>query len=67
VAEQLGLEPITTPACSAESNGMSEAFVWTMERDYIDGADISWAARVLERLPHWIEDYNASSPHSALG
>ena len=66
-AEQLGLEPITTPVCSPESNGMSEAFVWTMRRDYLDGADLSCAASVLEQLPHWIEDYNAIAPHSALG
>lgn len=66
-AERLHLVPITTPASSPESNGMSEAFVNTMRRDYIAGADLSTAARVLEQIPAWIADYNAVAPHSALG
>lgn len=66
-AERLGLVPITTPVASPESNGMSEAFVNTVRRDYLDGADISSAARVLEQVPGWIKDYNENAPHSALG
>ncbi len=67
VAEQLHLEPITTPASSPESNGMSEAFVNTLKRDYVDGADCSTAAVVLSQLEQWLEDYNEMAPHSALG
>jgi len=66
-AERLHLVPITTPAASPESNGMSEAFVNTLRRDYIVGADLSTAALVLEQIPAWIADYNAVAPHSALG
>lgn len=66
-AERLGLEPLTTPRASPESNGMAEAFVWTMRRDYLDGADLSSAATVLEQLPAWFDDYNTEAPHSALG
>jgi len=66
-AERLHLVPITTPAASPESNGMSEAFVNTLRRDYIVGADLSTAAMVLEQIPAWIADYNAVAPHSALG
>ena len=66
-AERLHLVPITTPAASPESNGMSEAFVNTLRRDYIVGADLSTAAMVLEEIPVWIADYNAVAPHSALG
>jgi putative transposase len=66
-AEKLGLVPITTPVASPESNGMSESFVNTLRRDYLDGADLSSAARVLEQLPIWIADYNEVAPHSALG
>ena len=47
-AEQLNLTPITTPVASPESNGMLEAFVNTLRRDYLDGADLSTAAAVLE-------------------
>jgi putative transposase len=66
-AERLHLVPITTPAASPESNGMSEAFVNTLRRDYIVGADLATAAVVLEQIPEWIADYNAVAPHSALG
>ncbi len=66
-AERLNLTPITTPVASPESNGMAEAFVHTMRRDYLDGADLATAARVLEQIPGWIEDYNTVAPHSALG
>lgn len=66
-AERLGLSPVTTPAYSPQSNGMSEAFVRTLRRDYLDGADWSSAASVLEQIPRWLADYNGVAPHSALG
>ena len=66
-AERLGLTPITTPVASPESNGMAEAFVNTLRRDYVDGADLSSAARVLEQVEGWIRDYNEKAPHSSLG
>jgi putative transposase len=66
-AERLHLVPITTPAASPQSNGMSEAFVNTLRRDYLAGADRSTAALVLDQIPTWLADYNAVAPHSALG
>lgn len=66
-AERLGLMPVTTPAYSPQSNGMSEAFVNTLRRDYLDGAGRSTAAAVLDQIPSWIRDYNDVAPHSALG
>jgi len=66
-ADRLHLVPITTPAASPESNGMSEAFVNTLRRDYVAGADLSTATLVLEQIPAWLADYNAVAPHSALG
>ena len=66
-AERLGLAPVTTPAYSPESNGMAEALVHTLKRDYVSGADLSSAAVVLDQLPVWIADYNGRAPHSALG
>ena len=66
-AEELGLVPITTPAASPESNGMSEAFVNTIKRDYADLADRASAAALLAQLPIWFDDYNHEAPHSALG
>jgi putative transposase len=70
-AERLNFEPITTPApppvASPESNGMAEAFVNTLKRDYVSGADRGSAAALLEQVSAWIADYNAVAPHSALG
>lgn len=66
-AERLHLVPITTPAASPQSNGMSEAFVNTLRRDYLAGADLSTAEGVLAQIPAWMADYNAVAPHSALG
>ena len=66
-AERLGLTPITTPVASPESNGMAEAFVHTLRRDYLDAADRSSAERILQQVPGWIADYNENAPHSSLG
>ena len=66
-AERLNLAPITTPTRSPQSNGMSEAFVNSLRRDYIAGSDLSTAEVVLEQVSAWIADYNAEAPHSALG
>lgn len=65
-AEKLGLAPITTPAYSPQSNGMSEAFVNTLKRDYVEGAMLWDAQSVLREVPGWFEDYNQRAPHSAL-
>ena len=46
---------------------MSEAFVNTLRRDYIAGADLPTAAVVLVQAPAWFADYNAVAPHSAIG
>lgn len=66
-AERVGLTPITTPVASPESNGIAEAFVHTLRRDYLDAADRSSAERILEQIPAWIADYNHNAPHSSLG
>ena len=50
-AETLGFKPITTLVYSPESNGMTEAFVNTIKRDYVQGADLSDARTVLRQLP----------------
>ncbi len=65
--EDLGLTPITTPVCSPESNGISEAFHHTLRRDYVAGADLSSADAVLAQLPQWIADCNHLALHSSLG
>lgn len=66
-AHELGFVPITTPVYSPQSNGMAEAMVKTLKRDYMAGADLRDAESVLLQLAQWIEDYNTRAPHSALG
>jgi transposase InsO family protein len=56
-AHELGLVPLTTPAYSPQSNGLAEAFVKTVKRDYVDGAELRDAESVLAQLSGWIEDY----------
>jgi putative transposase len=66
-ARTLGFRPVTTPAYSPESKGMAEAFVNTIKRDYVPGADLSDADTVIRQLPAWIDEYNRLAPHSSLG
>ena len=45
---------------------MSEAFVKTLERDYVQVRPLPDAQTVLGLIGGWIEDYNDNHPHSAL-
>jgi transposase InsO family protein len=65
-ARQLGLVPCFTPVRSPESNGMAEAFVKTLKRDYVRVTPRPDAATVLGLVPAWIDDYNTVHPHSPL-
>lgn len=67
VARQLNLEPCYTMAYSPESNGMAEALVHTIKRDYVYVNDCVDPATVLSMLPLWFADYNRVAPHSSLG
>ncbi|MCK1975034.1 integrase core domain-containing protein, partial [Bacillus safensis] len=58
--------PCLTAVASAQSNGMSEAFVKTLKRDYIRIAALPDAETALQFIEGWIEDYNEIHPHSAL-
>ena len=65
-ARDLGLEPRTTPVTSPQSNGMAEAFVRTIKRDYARVNPMPNARTVIDSLPLWFDHYNAIHPHSAL-
>jgi putative transposase len=60
------LEPLTTPVTSPQSNGMAEAFVRTIKRDYARVDHLPDARTVIETLPLWFDHYNRVHPHSAL-
>lgn len=61
-ARQLGLKPCFTPVRSPQSNGMSEAFVKTLKRDYVQVTPLPDAQTVLGLIGSWIEDYNDNHP-----
>jgi putative transposase len=63
---QLGLKPFNTPVKSPQSNGMSEAFVNTLKRNYVNITPLPDAATVLGLIDEWFEAYNDNHPHSGL-
>ena len=65
-AAALGIVSKFTPARSPQSNGMAEALVKTIKRDYVFCNDRSDAETVMAQLPGWFEDYNENAPHKAL-
>src|SRR5690349_6050137 len=67
LARLIGLVPRTTPIESLQSNGMAEAFVKTIKRDYAQVRLRPDAATVIEQLDGWFEHYNVVHPHKALG
>ena len=66
IARSLGLQPITTPVCSPQSNGVAESFVNTFRRDYQSRMDLADAPTVLAQLAAAFEHFNEVHPHSSL-
>lgn len=67
LARRIGLKSCFTRAYSPESNGMSEAFVKTIKRDYVYVSDCYSAEVTQKLLEGWVKDYNIVAPHSGLG
>jgi len=65
-ARHLGLKHCFTPVQSPQSNGISEAFVKRLKRDYVQVTPLPDAQAVLGLIETWIEDYNDNHPHSGL-
>ncbi|WP_246688771.1 MULTISPECIES: integrase core domain-containing protein [unclassified Mesorhizobium] len=63
-AQALNLIPCFTPVASPQSNGMSEAFVKTLKRDYIRISPLPDAETALRQIDGWIDDYNEIHPIS---
>jgi putative transposase len=59
-ARDIGLEPRTTPIESPRSNGMAEAFVHTIKRDYVRVSPRPNVVSVMHQLPSWIAHYNVA-------
>ena len=67
MGRRLGLKSCFTKAYTPQSNGMAEAFVGTIKRDYVYTSDCVNAKTTLRMLKGWIKDYNEKAPHSGLG
>ncbi|MGX1186395.1 transposase InsO family protein [Pseudomonas sp. F-14 TE3623] len=65
-ARQIGLQPVTTPVRSPQSNGMAENFVKTIKRDYVAHMPKPDRETALRNLAIAFEHYNEQHPHSAL-
>ncbi|PHN46326.1 transposase [Pseudomonas amygdali] len=65
-ARQIGLQPVTTPVRSPQSNGMAESFVKTIKRDYVAHMPKPDRVTALRNLTIAFEHYNEQHPHSAL-
>jgi transposase InsO family protein len=65
-AGQLGLKSCFAPVKSPQSNGISEAFVKTLKRGYVQVSPLPDAKTALGLIAAWFEDYNESHPHSGL-
>jgi putative transposase len=65
-ARDIGLEPRITPIESPQSNGMAEAFVRTIKRDYASVSPRPNAESVMLQLPSWFAHYDEVHPHRAL-
>lgn len=57
-AAQLNLISCFTPVASPESNGMSEALIKTIKRDYVLITPIEDTETALDLIAVWFEDYN---------
>ena len=66
LALALGIEPVHTPVCRPQSNGMAESFVNTFKRDYVSQMDRSSAEIVFAQLPDAFTHFNEVHPHSSL-
>ena len=65
-AKEIGIINCFTPVRSPESNGMAEAFVKTLKRDYADCHHLPNAKETIKLMAAWIEDYNENAPHKGL-
>ncbi len=65
-ARDIGLVSRPTPVSSPKSNGVAEAFVRMLKRDYVRVNPRPDAQTVVNQLSAWIEHSNSLHPHNAL-
>ena len=64
---RLGLIDCKTPVCSPQNNGIAEAFVKILKRDYLPFIDLTSAHTAMKSLGKVQDLYNRHHPHSASG
>jgi transposase InsO family protein len=62
-----GIKHLTTEPYRPRTNGKVERFHQTMAREWAYGLSYRSHRQRNEALPHWLEHYNTSRPHSSLG
>jgi putative transposase len=65
-ARQIGLQPVTTPVHSPQSNGMAESFVKTIKRDYVAQVPMPDRETALRNLEIAFEHSNEQHSRNAL-
>jgi transposase InsO family protein len=63
VARNIGLIPCKTPVSGPQSNGMAEAFIRTLKRDYAPLSPGPDAKPILDQLPGRFNHPNEVHPH----
>jgi transposase InsO family protein len=62
-----GIEHWRTKPYSPQTNGKVERLQQTMDREWARGLSYRSSADRRAALPHWLDHYNESRRHSALG
>jgi transposase InsO family protein len=62
-----GIRHLTTEPYRPRTNGKVERFHQTMAREWAYGLAYRSHRQRNEALPHWLDHYNTSRPHSAIG
>ncbi len=62
-----GIRHLTTRPRRPRTNGKVERFIQTLEREWAYGLVYASSDHRRRALPHWLNHYNTSRPHSSLG
>ena len=62
-----GIRHLTTEPYRPRTNGKVERFHQTMSREWAHGVSYRSHRHRNQALPHWLDHYNRTRPHSAIG
>lgn len=64
---ELGIRHLGTRPYRPQTNGKAERFIQTMLREWAYGLAYRSHRHRNRALPHWLEHYDETRPHSSLG